>query len=144
MKNQFFKFCALSLLVFFIACGDNKKTAETVEVVEDLKTDTTSVTDTISLATFNTWTNAWVQYGQAYTATTLIRYYTMPIVDLTEVLGEEPSASRFYQGLDTSSTPYTAHLLLVGVDANGNDMLDYSQGQYVYDVSHPCPPKCGK
>jgi len=146
MKNQFLFFCTLCLFVVIIACGDNKKGAETEEGIETTETDTASIsiTDTISLAKFMTWTNAWIQYGQAYTATTLTKYYTMPVIDLTEVLGETPAAARFHQGLDTSVTPNVPHLLLVGVDTSGNDMLNYSAGQYVYDVTHPCPPKCGK
>ncbi len=145
MKNQFLFFCALCTFLFLIACGETKKPEVVEEAVAEVKADTTNSTqDTISLAKFNTWTNAWVQGGQAYTATTLTRYYTMPVIDLSEVLGETPAAARFYQGLDVSVTPNVPHLLLVGVDANGNDMLDYSAGQYVYDVSRPCPPKCGK
>ncbi len=145
MKNQFLFFSALCTFLFLIACGETKKPEVVEEAVSEVKADTTnSAQDTISLAKFNTWTNAWVQGGQAYTATTLTRYYTMPVIDLAEVLGETPAAARFYQGLDTSVTPNVPHLLLVGVDASGNDMLDYSAGQYVYDVTHPCPPKCGK
>jgi Tfp pilus assembly protein PilX len=145
MKNQFLFFCVLCTFLFLISCGETKKPEAVEEAVSEVKADTTnSAQDTISLAKFNKWTNAWVQGGQAYTATTLTRYYTMPVIDLAEVLGETPAAARFYQGLDTSVTPNVPHLLLVGVDANGNDMLDYSAGQYVYDVSHPCPPKCGK
>lgn len=141
MKTRFLIISVLVLSIFYSCDNATKK------VNEESKQESvavTSTTDTISLATFESWRGAWESNGQAFTETTLIKYFTMPLVDLTEVIGEAPSESRFYLGLDTTKTPNEPHLLLVGVDANGNDMLDYAAGQYVYDVTAPCPPKCGK
>jgi len=74
----------------------------------------------------------------------LIKSFTVPQVDLTEVFGESPTPAqaRFVHGLDMSSLPFTAHLLVVGVDDNGRSMIDYSNGQYVYDLVCPCPSMC--
>ncbi|MBK8701064.1 MAG: hypothetical protein IPN29_16610 [Saprospiraceae bacterium] len=43
-----------------------------------------------------------------------------------------------YLSLDTSSKPAEPHLILVGVDWNGNEMKSY------YNVTRPCPPGCSE
>ena len=35
-------------------------------------------------------------------------------------------------------------LLLVGVDASNNDMINYEADQYVYDFNQPCPTNCAE
>lgn len=127
-------------ILFIVSCspGDQKIS------VPDLPkmTKKASVKDTISEAKFNDWTNAWESNGTAFSATTLLEYFTMETVDLVEVLGENPTKVRYHLGLDTSVTPNEAHLILVGVDAHEQDMLDYSKGQYAYDLVRPCPKHC--
>jgi len=98
--------------------------------------------NTVSVEKFREWTQSWERYGKVYEQENLILYYNMPIVDLEQVIAEGAVSSRFYMGLDTTKTPYRAHLLLVGVDVLGKDMLDETKKQYVYDLSTPCPPAC--
>lgn len=128
--------------LFLISCGEIKKS--------DMKDDSVitdsnppSFADTISLDTFYRWVDSWRDEGQAFTAETLVRYFTLDKDDLENVLAENISKSRFYLGLDTLTASPTPHLIVVGVDSRGNDMLDYSNGEYAYDVSMPCPPICG-
>ncbi len=107
------------------------------------KVMTLAATDTISVAKFNSWVGAWISNGREYTDSVLLRYFTMPLVDLTQVLGETPSSSRFYFGLDTTGSSPVPHLLLVGVDSLGKDMIDPNKNQFIYDVTRPCPAFCG-
>ncbi len=72
-----------------------------------------------------------------------VEYFTMENIDLEQVLNERPAKVVYYMGLDNTTTPATPHLILVGVDANNHRMLDYSNGQYAYDVTIPCPSNCG-
>jgi hypothetical protein len=32
--------------------------------------------------------------------------------------------------------------MLVGVDSNGDDMIDSQKGYEIYDFTQPCPDKC--
>ena len=73
-----------------------------------------------------------------------LKGFLVPKVDFTEALAEGAAAIRTYMGIDPTDeneeTKY--HILVVGVDDEGNDMLDPDLGQYVYDFSQPCPPMC--
>ena len=73
-----------------------------------------------------------------------LKGFVIPKIDLTEVLGEEPTSVRTYMAIDPDdegeNTKY--HLLIVGVDSAGNDMLDPDLEQYVYDFTRPCPSIC--
>lgn len=100
--------------------------------------------DTISLNKFNTWTTNWKDHGKDFIANEkdILKYFTMPLIDVSQMLGETPDSARYYLGLRTDTVPNVPHLLLVGVDSNGVNLLDYSKGQYAYDVTKPCPPAC--
>ena len=97
--------------------------------------------DTIPIATFNQWKAAWVEKSHSLHDT--LRYFDMNKIDLSELLGENPDHARFYLGLDTLVRPWFTHLMLIGVDAHGKEMLDPGKGDNVYDVTRPCPPNCG-
>lgn len=73
-----------------------------------------------------------------------LKGFVIPKVDLTEVLAEGAISVRSYMAIDPTNEDNEAkyHILIVGVDSEGNDMLDPALGQYVYDFSHPCPPTC--
>lgn len=92
--------------------------------------------NTIPVTTALDWVTRW----RASTETLPIKGFLVPGIDLTEVLAEEGVVNvRTYLGIDTNNE---YHLLIVGVDDNGNDMLDEANGQYVYDFTEPCPPMC--
>ncbi|HLN94864.1 MAG TPA: hypothetical protein VK183_04450 [Flavobacterium sp.] len=46
---------------------------------------------------------------------------------------------RGYLGLDDDGNPV---FMLVGVDANGDDIIDEREGCFVYDYNFPCPSHC--
>ena len=45
-----------------------------------------------------------------------------------------------YVGIDPESG--LQKLMLVGVDAKGDDMIDAQKGYDIYDFTQPCPDKC--
>lgn len=144
MKTSSFTFVALCLLSFtiFFSCAD---APPGIPAVVKAEPRVASTIDTISESRYNTWTSNWETHGARFTDTMLIKSFTIPQIDLTEVFGEtpRPAQARFVHGLDMSSLPFVPHLLVVGVDANGRSMIDYANGQYVYDLSCPCPKLCG-
>jgi hypothetical protein len=46
---------------------------------------------------------------------------------------------RAYMGIRDDGTPT---LIIVGVDAKGDDVIDPEKGHHVYDYTEPCPPCC--
>lgn len=103
----------------------------------DIKSNVGLDADTISQAQFDAWTAAWDSLGSNYSDTALVKYYTMPIVDLAAVLGSKASGVRFYQGLESlSAGHWTAHLIAVGLDQDKAIIPKY------YDYTSPCPPQC--
>ncbi len=74
------------------------------------------------------------KFGEGY-----IKAFNIPLVDLTQILAEGATSVRAYLA---ASEDGEKKLLLVGVDAQGNDMIDYENGQYVFDFTTPCPPTC--
>lgn len=48
---------------------------------------------------------------------------------------------RTYLGLDNDMNP---HMMIVGVDADGDDLIDYTAGLYIYNFAKPCPSNCPK
>ncbi|MEM6722098.1 MAG: hypothetical protein AAF611_22410 [Bacteroidota bacterium] len=70
-----------------------------------------------------------------------INGYLIPMVDITEVRHELGIDNmRGYLAIDDSGIN---HLLIVGVDEDGNDMINEEEGQFVYDYTLPCPQQCG-
>ncbi len=146
MKNLLYfpiLFCAVLFIFSCTPCPDCP------DVTMDQYDDTATLRDTISVATFQTWRNNWLTNGQSYTANTLTKYFTMPVLDLTEFL-EFPGtgrdsvvAARFVLGMEIDATDSIPHLMLVGVNSAGQSLIDTSKQQYIYDVTKPCPKMCG-
>ena len=68
-----------------------------------------------------------------------IKAFLIPVVDFSEILCEGAVGIRAYLG---SAADGSKKLLLVGVDAHGKDMIDYDNGEYVFDFTTPCPAMC--
>lgn len=67
--------------------------------------------------------------------------YLVPRIDFTQLLQEKDVVDiRAYVGIDPESG--LQKLMLVGVDANGNDLINPENGQFIYDFSKPCPDEC--
>ncbi|QNR24549.1 hypothetical protein [Croceimicrobium hydrocarbonivorans] len=72
-----------------------------------------------------------------------IRAFNIPKSDLVGLLSEDGVASvRAYLGYNANNPNNKFNLLLVGVDSNGDDMINYDNGNYIYDFTTPCPAMC--
>jgi len=147
MKNLFYSSALLCAILVIFSCGN--KTGSGPDYVPDvIKPDVQTLTtkDTISVQKFNTWRQNWQTYGQTYISDTLTRYFTMPLIDITEFEDNKSAAvvaSRFHLGMELIGTDMIPHLMLVGVNSSGGDVIDYANNQYIYDVTKPCPSSCG-
>lgn len=95
--------------------------------------------NTITLEQAQEWATRWKAEGATFLAKNQLKAFLIPGIDVTQVISEECVDVRSYLGLDSSDEP---HLVIVGVDVNGNDMIDDSKGWYIYDFSQPCPNTC--
>ena len=132
-------------LIFTFSCthsGDHSHEhgdGDMTDVVDAINT-----IDTISEQKFNKWQKSWQKDGSAYMDTaSLFQYFTLPAVDLREVLSEGAVTSKYFFGLEKlAKDAYTMKFMLVGVDKKGDDLIDYANGSYIYDLSKLCPPFC--
>ena len=99
--------------------------------------------DAIPLSQAVTWVNNWRNadnHNLVNAEGNVIKGFWIPSDDLTQALAESGAESaRSYIGIDENDV---FHLLIVGVDGDGNDMTDELAGQYVYDFTQPCPATC--
>lgn len=127
----------ITLSVLTISCSEQGAPDPVVE--EDI----INTKDTISVQRFRTWKATWEKHGEMYKDTAaLFQYFTIPTLDFTEVLAENAKKGKFYFGLEPYREGYTMKFMLVGIDAKGNELVDYSKGNYIYDLSRLCPPFC--
>jgi hypothetical protein len=68
-----------------------------------------------------------------------IKAFTIPGSNIRNVMAPGVVDTRTYFGINDEGSPV---LMMVGVDENGNDMIDDKNGLYVYDFTKPCPPNC--
>lgn len=92
-------------------------------------------TNVITLKQAQEWASKWRSNPE-----NTVKAHLIPEVDITELLAEPGvEAVRAYIGIDENDVN---KLMLVAVDADGNDMIDASKGQYIYDFTKPCPDTC--
>jgi hypothetical protein len=71
-----------------------------------------------------------------------IKGFFIPMIDINEVTREFGITNiRGYMGINDATGEI--HFLIVGVDEEGNDMINEAEGQFVYDYTKPCPQQCG-
>lgn len=101
-----------------------------------LENDTTEkVVNTISLETAQAWAKKWRDTPGA-----TIKAHLIPQADITQLMAEKDVQDvRAYIGIDENGIN---KLMLVGVDANGNDLINDANNQYIYDFTQPCPDTC--
>ncbi len=91
--------------------------------------------NTITLETAQAWATNW----RSNPANT-VKAFLIPQINLTSLLAQRDTQDvRAYVGIDDQGK-HT--LMLVGVDANGNDLINAAEGQYIYDFTLPCPETC--
>ncbi len=92
-------------------------------------------TNTITPATAQSWAAKW-QRDPANTT----KAFLIPKEDITQLFQYDGVCDvRTYFGIDENGNQ---KLMIVGVDANGNDLIDDTKQQYIYDFAQTCPPKC--
>lgn len=72
-----------------------------------------------------------------------IKAHMIPKKDVEDIFGKDPNVAhlRGYNAIDDDGV---YKFLLVGVDDKGDDIVDYDNGYYVYDMTTPCPSVCSK
>lgn len=96
--------------------------------------------NTIPLSTAQTWRNNWKSSGKAWVQANNLQGFTVPGNDLTQTMGEGAVDCRIYFGLTEEGTGGEAKLMMVGIDSEGNDMIDAANGQFIYDRTNTIPP----
>jgi hypothetical protein len=91
--------------------------------------------NTISLATAQEWANRWRSNPN-----NTVNSHLVLRINITQLMAQKDTVDiRVYHGVDSEGLN---KLMLVGVDANGNDLIDESNGHFIFDFNKPCPPYC--
>ncbi|VXC11324.1 conserved hypothetical protein [Flavobacterium sp. 9AF] len=100
--------------------------------------------DVIPLETAQQWAANWNQEGANYLANNALKAFLIPGADIQGIIKDDNTYDiRGYLGLEKlSDGSFEPHMMVVGVDNNQNDMIDYDKGYYIYDFSLPCPNTC--
>ena len=110
-------------------------------------------TNKISLKTAKKWAKEWRDDEASYNKYFDCRAFTIPLVDLKEVIGEGAVAARAYLGVEKTKVDgenvFIEKLMFVGVDKNGKDMISSNNGEDlnaasggIFDATKPCPDTC--
>ncbi|UUC47322.1 hypothetical protein [Flavobacterium cerinum] len=98
--------------------------------------------NTITLDTAREWAERWNKKKGLYEGHHKLKAFLIPGVDVTQAMSEPGVVNvRAYLGVDEN---HKEKLMIVGVDADGNDMIDADKGLYIFDFSEPCPSTCNK
>ena len=108
----------------------------------------------ISLKIAKNWANRWRNKESNYNLHHECRAFNIPLIDLQEVIKEEGVTSvRGYIGVEEKivegEVVFEEKLMIVGVDANGKDMISSIDGvslssdsNDIFDFTTPCPTVC--
>lgn len=110
-------------------------------------------TNKISLQTAKKWAKEWRDDEASYNKYFDCRAFTIPLIDLKEVIGEGAVAARAYLGVEKTKVEgeyvFIEKLMFVGVDENGKDMISSKDGEVldperdgIFDATTPCPEYC--
>jgi hypothetical protein len=96
--------------------------------------------NTITLDLAQQWAQNWNNNKVVFLQTSDLRAFTIPQQVLKDVMApKEVVDIRTYLGLDDKMKP---HMMVVGVDANGNDLIDPLNGFFIFNFIRPCPSAC--
>lgn len=96
-----------------------------------------SLLNRIELEVAQIWAERWNKNLNALKG---IKAFKIQGVNVTAIMSQPGTVDiRVYMGIKDDGVPT---LLVVGVDANGNDMIDAGKGCHIYDYSEPCPSSC--
>lgn len=86
-----------------------------------------------------TYAESWRSLGEEKLGSDFFKGFLIPIADITQIITKGCANIRVYIGNDAENGK---HLLIVGVDESGKDLIDYENGYYVYDFTTVCPEVC--
>ena len=109
--------------------------------------------NTVSLATAKKWAKLWRREESTYNKHHECRAFNIPLEDLKEVISEGAVSVKAYIGVEGKEVEgervYIEKLLIVGVNAEGKDMISSKDGENldgdsgdIYDFTEPCPETC--
>lgn len=91
--------------------------------------------NTITLQQAQEWATRWRSDSK-----NTVKAYLIPNIDIVQLLDEKSTFDiRAYIGIDENGIN---RLMLVGVDVDGNDLIDDANGKHIYDFTKPCPSTC--
>ncbi|MFZ4929331.1 hypothetical protein [Chryseobacterium sp. Mn2064] len=93
----------------------------------------------VTLDQAQTWIANW--QGRKDIPGASIKANLIPAQDVNDIFMKDTGFTE-YRGYNAITDEGEFKFLLVGVDASGNDMVDYAKGYYVYDMTTPCPSVC--
>ncbi len=89
-----------------------------------------------AIAAVNRWKNL---ANQKLGVDDLILAFKIPVINFTQIIDKGCHSVRGYLAINDAGEK---QLFVVGVDAEGHDLIDYDKGYYVYDFSSACPMTC--
>jgi hypothetical protein len=92
----------------------------------------------ITLEQAKEWISNWKNRGTITTSDIIA--HLIPAINIESI--KVQNGWQDYRGYNAITNEGEFKLLLVGTDANKNDLVDYENGLYVYDLSEPCPNTC--
>ncbi|AZB26833.1 MULTISPECIES: hypothetical protein [Chryseobacterium] len=95
----------------------------------------------VSLEDAIRWTKRWQL--KELTSGVEIKAHMIPSKDAFDIFYNDKGFKN-YRGYNAINDEGVFKFLLVGVDDDGNDIVDYSNGDYIYDMTTPCPSVCSK
>ena len=149
MKTAKFQaICSLLMVILVISCTQQEVKTKTKEIMTIPVNPSPSIVATpIDSSTAVQWAHDWRRDHAAWWANTNNEQpygFTLPKADFLAILAEENIDSvRLYLGLKPVGKMQELKLIVVGVDSNGDNLFDYSEGDKSYDLTAICPPICG-
>lgn len=91
--------------------------------------------NTITLETAQEWATNWRKNPD-----NIVKAFLIPSIDYSQLLEYDGVCDvRTYVGIDQTGMH---KLMLVGVDADGNDLINDEKEQFIYDFTEQCPKTC--
>lgn len=96
--------------------------------------------NTITLDQAQAWAKNWNENKVDFLQKNDLRAFAIPRQVIDDVTAPNNVVDvRTYFGLDENFQP---HLMIVGMDSDGNDLIDYENGLFIYNFARPCPSWC--
>jgi hypothetical protein len=95
----------------------------------------------VSLENAKNWIRNWQERTEI--GGNEIKAHMIPSKDAFDIFYNDKGFEN-YRGYNAITDQGEFKFLMVGVDADGNDIVDYDRGYYIYDMTTPCPSVCSR